>query len=224
MADKGAIVEFDFTALDGAAILFDTASRFLRELDDIPLDMQTEARHLAGRDEQDGLQRLFSAVRTKKTAAKAARDLTDAFAASLTARIGAGGVSPGFRDFVKALVAKGVRVVIATRADISSDAVRAAFGDLLDERVSLFQDTAAVYGSATWRSWRMACSQARLRNTSCLAVTGSGFGVKAALLAGMGALAVMTDHVAYQDFGGADEVVSVLDASAAKKALSILRL
>jgi hypothetical protein len=64
----------------------------------------------------------------------------------------------------------------------------------------------------------------KLRNTTTLAVTGSGLGVKSALLAGMGSIAVVNDHVAYQDFGGADETVTALDAAAAKKVLEILRV
>ena len=42
--------------------------------------------------------------------------------------------------------------------------------------------------------------------------------------AGMGSIAVVNDHVAYQDFGGADETVTALDAAAAKKVLEILRV
>jgi hypothetical protein len=39
----------------------------------------------------------------------------------------------------------------------------------------------------------------------------------------MGSVAVTSPHVAYQDFGGADEVVSELNAAAAKTILEILR-
>jgi hypothetical protein len=47
------------------------------------------------------------------------------------------------------------------------------------------------------------------------AVTGSGFGVKAALVAGMSALGVSNKRVEWQDFGGADYVVDTVDKAAA---------
>ena len=57
-----------------------------------------------------------------------------------------------------------------------------------------------------------------------IAVTGSGYGVKAALRAGFRSLAVVNDRVAYQDFSGVDGMVRKLDAAAAKTALGILRV
>lgn len=223
MADNGAVVEFDFTALDGAGLLFDTAKRFLSELDGLALDVPTEARYLAGNDYQAGLARLFESVKTKKTAEKAARDLAELFNAELTDCLSAA-LTPGFRNFVRTLASAGLKVVVSTRADICADRVREAFGDLLGENVVLYQETSTVYGSQKWDAWRRACARNRLRNTSTVAVTGSGFGVKAALLADMGTLAVIDDHVAYQDFGGADEIVEALDTAAAKKVLSILKI
>ena len=223
MAEKGAIVEFDFTVLNGAEILCDTAKRFLAELDGIGLDAPTEARFLAGATYFDGLSRLFEAVKTKKTALKAARDLADAFNARVTELLPTA-ISQGFRNFAMTLADAGVKVVVATRADICSDDVRNAFGDLLGDGVALFQDTSSGYGSTPWESWRLAGRQNGLRNTSAIAVTGSGYGVKSALRCGMGSLAVVNDHVAYQDFGGADEIVAALDTAAAKKALSLLHV
>ena len=223
MADKGVIVEYDFTALDGAGILFDTAKRFLKDLDGIKLDRPTEIRHLAGKGFQDGLQSLFSAVKTKKTAAKAARDLEAAFNSEVGSHV-AEGLTTGFRNFIKARTEKDVKVVIVTRADVGDEAVKAAFAPILGEKVVLHHETSAQYGFCKWESWRQAGRAIRLRNASCIAVTGSGFGVKSALLAGMGSLAVEGERVAYQDFGGADAIVARLDAAAARKALAILRI
>ena len=56
------------------------------------------------------------------------------------------------------------------------------------------------------------------------AVTGSGFGVRAALIAGMSALGVTNDRVAWQDFGGADKVVETLDKKAAEAVLQMLKV
>lgn len=221
MADRGVIVEFDFAAMNGAELLFETTRKFLADLDGIPFDAITEARYLAGGNYQGGLSELFSVVKTKKTAQKAARDLAAAFNAALTEAVPSA-VSPSFRNFVKVLADHGVRVVIATRADVA--AVRMAFAQILSGDVVLYQETSPCYGSVKWDAWRRACVANRLRHLNAVAVTGSGFGVKSALVAGMGSMAVVNDHVAWQDFGGADEVVEELSAPAARRLLEVFRM
>ncbi len=217
---KGVIVEFDFTAMNGAELLYKTMEKILVD-NEIPFDTRAEAQYLAGGNYQGGLAEYFAVVKTKKTAAKAAKDIADAFRAALNTAVPKA-VSPDFTAFVKALADKGVFVVISTRADL--DAVKDAFAGLLGDNVALYQETASTYGSVKWDAWRRACVSNRLRNFLTIAVTGSGFGVKSALLAGMGSVAVINDHVAYQDFGGADEAVDKLDAAAAAKILKILRV
>ena len=217
---KGVIVEFDFAAMDGANLLFDVTKKFLAGLDNIPFDERIEAQHLAGGNYQGGLAEYFAVVKTKKLAAKAAKDLSAAFVSALNEAVPKS-VTPAFRKFVQTIAAKGVKIVIATRADVET--VRPAFAGLLGDDVVLFQETSSTYGSVKWDAWRRACAMNKLRNFSTIAVTGSGFGVKSALVAGMGSVAVTSPHVAYQDFGGADEVVSELNAAAAKTILEILR-
>lgn len=217
---KGVIVEFDFTAMNGAELLYKTMEKILVD-NEIPFDTRAEAQYLAGGNYQGGLAEYFAVVKTKKTAAKAAKDIADAFRAALNTAVPKA-VSSDFSAFVKALADKGVFVVISTRADL--DAVKDAFAGLLGDNVALYQETASTYGSVKWDAWRRACVSNRLRNFLTIAVTGSGFGVKSALLAGMGSVAVINDHVAYQDFGGADEAVDKLDAAAAAKILKILRV
>ena len=218
---KGVVVEFDFAVIDGAELLFEVTKKFLADLDGIPFDVRAEAQYLAGGNYQGGLADYFAVVKTKKTAAKAAKDLSDAFGAALEQAVPAAAASPAFTKFVETLVARGVKVVIATRANL--DRVRDAFAGVLGENVVLYQETSSVYGGVKWDAWRRACALNKLRNYATIAVTGSGYGVKAALLAGMGSVAVQPPHVAYQDFGGANEVVDVLDAAAAKVVLSVLR-
>lgn len=217
---KGVIVEFDFAAMDGANLLFDVTKKFLAGLDNIPFDERIEAQHLAGGNYQGGLAEYFAVVKTKKLAAKAAKDLSAAFVSALNEAVPKS-VTPAFRKFVQVIAAKGVKIVISTRADVET--VRPAFAGLLGDDVVLFQETSSTYGSVKWDAWRRACAMNKLRNFSTIAVTGSGFGVKSALVAGMGSVAVTSPHVAYQDFGGADEVVSELNAAAAKTILEILR-
>lgn len=221
MAERGVIVEFDFTALDGADLLFNTTKKFLNDLDGIGFDAAAEAAYLTGSFYLTGLTKYFQVVKTKKTAQKAARDLAAAFVKDLNAAIPAA-ITPGFRNFVKALADKGVKVVIATRADL--DVVRSAFEPVLGEKVSLYHEETCCYGASRWDSWRRVCAENRLRHTSVVAVAGSGVSVKAALWAGLASFAVIHDHVAYQDFGGADEIVKELSGTTAKKLLEILHL
>ena len=116
----------------------------------------------------------------------------------------------------------GDSTILATRAAVV--AVRMAFAQILSGDVVLYQETSTCYGAVKWDAWRRACVANRLRHLSAVAVTGSGFGVKSALIAGMGSMAVVNEHVAYQDFGGADEVVDELSGPTARKLLGVLRI
>ena len=217
---RGVVVEFDFTAIDGGQLLFDTAKKILAAKG-VDLTIKLEALHLAGGNYQGGLAELFRTLDKKCDAAATARDLHDAFGKALTERAVAA-VTPGFKAFVSALVERGVKVVIATRSNL--DTLRPAFEGFDPEKVVLYAEPSMTYGNGKWDAWRRACSQNGLVDVLTVAVTGSGFGVKAALVAGMSAIAVVHDHVAYQDFGGADEVLKQLDAAAAKAVLGVLRV
>ena len=221
MAERGVVVEFDFTVLNGAEVLFDTTKKFLHDLDGIRFDAAIEADYMAGALYLTGLTKYFQVVKTKKTAQKAARDLAAAFVRELNAAVPKA-ITPGFKNFVKALADKGVRVVIATRADL--DVVKSAFEPLLGRNVSLYHEETCCYGASRWDSWRRVCIESGLRYTSAVAVAGSGASVKAALWAGLASFAVINDHVAYQDFGGADEIVKELSGTTAKKLLEVLHL
>ena len=217
MDGRGAVVEFDFAAMDGAGLLFKTTKKFLKDLDKIALDDALEARYLAGRTYLDGLTRLFAQAKTKKTAQKASRDLAAAFADAVTAAVPEA-VGIPFRNFVKALVDAGFAVAIATRADL--DAVRPAFESVLGEKVILYHEESDGYGFPTWESWRRACIALEMKHALVRAVAGSGFGVKTALVAGMKSIAVINDRIAYQDFGGAGEIIEELSGKTAKKFLA----
>ncbi|MBQ0033347.1 MAG: hypothetical protein KBT68_11185 [bacterium] len=217
MNGRGVVIEFDFAAMNGAELLFRTAKKFLMDLDGIPLDEPLEARYLAGRTYLDGLARLFVQSKTKKTAQKASRDFASAFADAVTAAVPrAIGIS--FRNFVKALADAGFAVAIATRAD--PDVARSAFESVLGENVILYREESDGYGFPTWESWRRACMALEMKHALVRAVAGSGFGVKTALVAGMKSIAVINDRIAYQDFGGAHEVVDGLSGKSAKKFLA----
>ena len=156
-------------------------------------------------------------MKTKKTAQKAARDLAASFSAAVTDAAPAA-VTVQFRNFVKALTDADIAIAIATRADIET--VRPAFEPVLGERVILYHEESEAYGFPTWEAWRRACMEMEMKHALVRAVAGSGFGVKAALVAGMRAVAVINDRVAYQDFGGAGEVVDELSGKMARRFLS----
>lgn len=216
MTGRGVVIDFDFAVMNGADLLFGTAKRLLAALDRIVLDDALEARYFAGRTYLEGLQRLFAVVKTKKTAQKAARDLSSAFNAAVT-QAAPSAVTVAFRNFVKGLTDAGLSVAIATRADL--EAVRPAFEPILGERVILYHEESETYGFPTWEAWRRACMAMEMKHARVRAVAGSGFGVKSALVAGMRSVAVVNDRVAYQDFGGAAEVVEELSGKSAKRLL-----
>ena len=219
MDGRGVVVEFDFAAMDGAELLFKTTKKFLKDLDKIALDDALESRYLAGRAYSDGLARLFASVKTKKTAQKASRELAAAFNAAVTAAVPEA-VTVQFRNFIKALTDLGLAVAIATRADVDAEEVRSAFKPVLGERVILYHEESGTYGFPTWESWRRACMALEMKHAMVRAVSGSGFGIKSALVAGMKSVAVINDRVAWQDFGGAVEIVDELSGKTAKRFLA----
>ena len=217
---RGVVVEFDFTAVDGAQLLFDTAKKVLGAKG-VDLTVKLEAMHLAGGNYHGGLAELFAALGKKCDAAATARDLSEAFAKELTAKA-AEAVTPKFKAVVNALSAKGVKVVIATRANLET--IAPAFSEFDQEKVVLYAEPSMTYGNCKWDAWRRAYSQNGLVDVLTVAVSGSGAGVKAALVAGMGVVAVIHDHVAYQDFGGADFVADAIDAKLADEVLRMLHV
>ena len=219
MDGRGVVIEFDFAVMNGAELLFKTAKKFLKELDKIAFDDALEARYLAGRTYQDGFARLFAAVKTKKTVQKAVRDFSSAFNSAVTDAVPAA-VTVQFRNFIKALTDAGLAVAIATRADL--EAVRPAFESVLGERVILYHEDSETYGFPMWEAWRRACMEMEMKHALVRAIAGSGFGVKSALVAGMRSVAVINDRVAYQDFGGAGEIVEELSGKTARKFLATL--
>ena len=214
---KGVVVEFDFAVLNGADILFETASGILKK-HGVALDSRLEAIHLAGGNCQGALAELFAKLECGADPAAVAVELNSAFNAEVTAR-SAAAVTPAFKNFVKTLLEKNVKVVVATRGDA------AALAEALGEPdVAVHAEMSSTYGSCKWDAWKRACRLNALHEMLTAAVTGSGFGVRAALVAGMSALGVVNKRVEWQDFGGADDVVDVLDKKAADIVLKMLKV
>ena len=217
---RAVLVAFDFTALDGSQILFDAAKERLAECG-IELTPKLEALHLVNGNCQGALAELFNEFGKKHDPAKAARELMHLFREKLTAQAVAA-VTPEFKAFVNALTAKGLKVVVATRADL--EAFRPALADLDAKLVSVYSEPSQTYGNCKWDAWRRAVRANDLHEMLTVAVTGSGYGVKAALVAGMSAIAMIHDHVAYQDFGGADVVADGFSTDLAKDVFRMLHI
>lgn len=217
---RGVVVEFDFTAVDGAELLFETARKVLKG-HGVDLTVKLEAMRLVGGNYQGGLKELFESVGSKADPAKVAQELAEAFRTALGAKA-AQAVTPEFKAFVGALVGKGVKVVVATRSDV--EPLKAALAEFDASLVVTYSEPSNTYGNCKWDAWRRACSQNGLVEKLSAAVTGSGKGVKSALVAGMSALAIVHDHVAYQDFGGADAVAEQFDASLAGVVFRMLHM
>ena len=221
MAGKGVIVDFDFAVANGAEILFETAKEFLKELDGIKLDASLEARYLAGNGYEEGFGRLFAVAKTKKTAPKAAREFAAAFARRLTDAVPKA-VGPSAKNFLKALADKNVKLVVATRAGL--EVVKTALAFVPEGKIAFYQEKSDCYGACRWDTWLRAARDAQIERHLARALAGSGFAVRSALRAGLGVAAVVTPHVAYQDFGGADAVLDELSGKTAKKLLETLRI
>lgn len=218
---KGIVVEYDFTVVPGAQILYKATEELLKEYD-IPFSPRIEAQYLIGASYLAGLSDYFAFVKTKRTAAKAAKDLATAFSAELSKCIPQY-VTEDFKAFVNYFIERKTKVIVATRANFGS--IADAFAELTpNPDFTLFQETSSTYGTVQWDDWRRASAANRIRSIRTLAVAGSGLGVKSALQAGMGAVAVANDHVAYQDYSGADEIFEKLDLESAKRISRILRV
>ena len=220
-AKKGVVVEFDFAAAPGADILYATTERLMKE-NDVPFSPRIEAQHLAGGNYQGGLAEYFASVKSKKLPSKVAKDLSAAFREAMTEAFPSA-VTDDFKAFISKLLSKGVKVVIATRADMG--VVKETLNDFLDDcNLALYEEISSTYGSVKWDIWRRAAATNHLRSYTTIAVAGSGFSVKSALLAGMGAVAVANPRVEYQDFGGANEIFDKLDGAAASAILRIFNV
>ena len=217
---KGVIVEFDFTVLDGAKILFDVAAAQLAPRG-VELTPRLEAAHLAGGNYQGAFAELYAKLEKKHDAAKSARELAEGFRAALDAKL-PGSVTGKFKAFVGALVAKGVRVVVSTRAD--AEVLRGELAEFPAEQVCVYSEPSSTYGSLKWDAWRRACLSNHLSECLAVAVVGSGFSARAALVAGLASVAVENPRVAWQDFGGIDAMVPELDAAAASEVLRALHI
>ena len=220
---KGVIFEYDYVIPNGPETLFAAMTQFFKDLDNISYDHATEARWMAGKNFQKALAEFIPFVKTKKTVQKTARDIPVYLQKFYTNKILADGVDPKFVKLVKALEEKGVKVVIATRADTAK--VASVFADVVSDNVKLYHFNSATYGNVKWDAWGFALKEIGTDARMTYAVTGSGFGVKSAMQAKHPAVGIITPHTEWQDYSGADLVLpNLVDAACQKKFMAALKL
>ena len=217
---RGMIVEFDYAVLPGHQLLLDVCKAQFAEVG-LTVDAMSMAHHMYGKSFTHALNALTASQQKTVDIPALIAASNAAFSTALT-EVLATGVPAGFVKFIKAVMAKGVKVIIISRAN--ADAVRALFPETDGQLLVIQTDTSSGFGFLGWDVWRRAARKNELRERLCVAVTGSGYSVKGVLTSSMGALFRENPLVAYQDFSGGDVAVQKYEASLADDVARILRI
>lgn len=216
---RGVIVEFDFAVLPGHAFLKDICGVRL-EKEGVKLDAKLMARHMGGKSFSSGLNAIGNKLQKTLDVPAVIADCNGQFAEALKGALSK--VPAGFMAFVKALLAKEIKVVIVSRAD--SEAVRAVFAEIQTDKLVVMHDQANSFGFCSWDGWRRAARKNDLHERLCVAVAGCGFSVKGALTAGMGVLVRDNPVTEYQDVSGCDLKIGEFTAGLVDDVTRILRM
>ena len=215
---RGVIVEFDFAVLSGHALLVDVCRARL-ETEGVTFDASLLARSMGGRSLSSGINALCSkqgkTVDLPTVVADCNAELTEKLAGELSK------IPESFLKFVKAALAKDLRVVIVTR--LESETVLPALG-IEDERLTVLHDLPNGFGFNTWEGWRRAARKSNLHDRLCVAIAGSGFSVKGAINSGMFVFVKPNALTEHQDFSGCDTVIAEYAASHADDMTRLLRV
>ena len=216
---RGVIVEFDFAVLSGHAFLLDICSARLAK-EGVKLDATLMARSMGGKSFSSGLNALCNKQQKTIDVPAVIADCQEQYAEALKGALSK--VPAGFVDFVKALLAKGLKVVVVSRAD--SEAVKAVFGEGLSEKLIITHDVSNGFGFCSWDGWRRAARKCDLHERLCVAVAGSGYSVKGALTSGLGVMVKVNPVTEYQDVSGSDMQVTEFSAALADDVMRILHV
>ncbi|MDD2460420.1 MAG: hypothetical protein WC328_05950 [Kiritimatiellia bacterium] len=216
---RGVLVEFDFAVLDGHSLLLEICRTRL-EKEGVKLDAQWMARAMGGKSFSAGLNALCNRQHKTLDVPSVIAECNEAFAEKLTAKLSA--VPAGFLAFVKALLAKNIKVVLITR--LESETVLPALADVQGEKLVVLHDVPNGFGFITWEGWRRAARKSELHDRLCVAVAASGYSVKGAINDGMGVIAKPNPLTDYQDFSGCDVSVVEYTAKMAEDVGRILRV
>lgn len=215
---RGMIVELDFAVLPGHQLLLDICKEQFAKAG-LTIDATLMARYMGGKSFSNGLNALAAKQEKTIEAPAIIAETNAAFSAALTQALTH--VPAEFITFVQKVLAKGIKVIIISRAD--SEAVKALFPNPSDHL--LFQtDTSSGFGFLGWDVWRRAARKNNLRERLCVAIVGSGFSVKGALTSSMGAMYKENPLTSHQDFSGGDVSIQRFDDALVSAAVTMLRV
>lgn len=221
--DRGVLIEFDYTAIDGALLLHEAAAKIFGGFGIADkFGKMAEARYFSGKPYVAGAAAFLSSVKSKRTAEKTATCIGDELDKSLAAAMPAVAAASETRNFFKTIAASGAKIIVITQTDpaVLCEKVGMERGD----NFVIHRDKSTVYGGGRPEIWRGICAKNHLSPLRSLIVVGGTASLKGAIARGFATAAVVHEHVAYGDFGGADIVTSKMDTALARKILSVLRL
>ena len=216
---RAVVVEFDSTALDGFGLLFDTARAVLSRTG-VELTPRAEAKWLFNRPAQTGFSALLQSE-GKTGGAQLAQTFIEEYGKAVTKQA-PGAVTQEFKDFLRAIVSKGAIAVVVTHAE--TGVLREALQEFTDDELRVLPDDSTVYGNMRRDCWARACRKSALRPPLAVAVTGSGFGARGALQAGMCVVAMPRACTGWQDFSGIDAEIKSFGKESIDEILRILHL
>ncbi len=216
---RGVIVEFDFAVLSGHQFLLDVYSARLAK-EDVKLNATLMARCTGGRSFSSGINTLCNRQQKTVDVPAVIAECNEQFAEAVTKALSK--VPAGFVDFVGALLAKGLKVVLVTRGDV--DAVKAVFASVATDKLVVLHDASGGFGFLSWDGWRRAARKSDLHERLCVGIAGSGFSVKGALTSGLGVMVKVSPLTEYQDISGNDGAIGEFSAGLAADVTRILHV
>lgn len=215
---RGMIVELDFAVLPGHQLLLNISKEQFAKAG-LTVDATLMARYMGGKSFSNGLHALAAKQEKTIDAPAIIAETNAAFSAALTQSLKS--IPSDFVSFVEAILAKGVKVIIISRADV--EAVKSLF-PTHSENLLFQTDTSSGFGFLGWDVWRRAARKNNLRERLCVAIVGSGFSVKGALTSSMGSMFKENPLTAHQDFSGGDVSIQRFDDALVKDIVAMLRV
>lgn len=216
---RGVIVELDFAVLPGHALMKDICfARFEKE--GLKVDDKKYFRYFGGKTFTSGLNALCNKLEKSIEVPAFVAECQSQFSEALKGALSE--IPDGFRDFVKALIAKNIKVVLVTRAE--SEVVQAAFADIDSELFIVQQETLLSFCFTNWEGWRRVARKNSLHERLCMAVAGSGFSLKGAMNSGYSVMVKTNPLTEYQDVSGCDMRVTEFTGALVNDVTQILRV
>lgn len=217
---RGVLVEFDFAVMPGHEIMLDVCRQELAK-SGLKIDEIVMARSMFGRSFVAALSVLCRAQGvTAADVSELASTCNRIFAERVTAKIGE--IPAGFKAFVKATAARGLKTVLFSRAD--EEALKAAFSEIPEEKLAVSEDITSSFCFTSWEGWRRFARKNGLHERLCVGIAGSGLSIKGALTTGIGSVLRDNAVVAYQDGSGCDKQIAKFDAALLDDVLRLLHL